>query len=482
MEAERQVFSLKQVVKSIQKTLNDRYASAYWIKAEIHKMNTYPSGHSFPELVYKENGKIEAQLSGAIWKQTMAKITRQFIEVTKEPLKEGSTVLLFGKIVFSETHGISINILDIDPSFTLGELQRERQETLDKLSKEGLLNANQRLNFPLLPKRIAVISAASSKGLSDFYQVLERDPNRYYFVSKLFQAYLQGDVAPKSILNQLDKIEKYQDQFDAVVIVRGGGGEVGMTCYNNFELCKRIAQFPIPILTGIGHSTNMTVAEMVAHENGITPTALAELFVKCFEDFERRVNDFGEDINSSVNRILERTKIDLNHLIEKVPSRVRGNLKEEEYKIAAFFASIKTEQKFILQSKKEHLDRLSSALIAESKSQLTDQKNSLNHTQYVLAKEGMKPIELANEKVREKRLTLERYLPRTMDRFNNQLAQIDKSILNLHPDQVLKRGYSISRLNGKVLDAVNQPKEGDKITTFTFNLELESEIKNIKDK
>jgi len=175
--SEKQIFTLFQVVKSIKKTLEDRYTQTYWVKAEMHKLNRYPSGHAFPELVQKEDDKILAQITGTIWKQNLDRINTQFINVVKEPLKEGTTLLLLVKITFSETFGLSLQILDINPSYSLGELQRQREETLKRLLKEGLLNLNQQLAFPLLPKRIAVISAKPSKGLSEFIQVLEGNEN-----------------------------------------------------------------------------------------------------------------------------------------------------------------------------------------------------------------------------------------------------------------------------------------------------------------
>ena len=189
MPSERHIFSLKQVVSSIRKTIEDRYAQTYWVKAEIYKFNRFPSGHAFPEIVQRENDKIVAQLSGTIWKQNYERINQQFIEVVKEPLKDGSNLLMQVKITFSELYGLSLQILDIDPSFSLGEVQKQREETLKRLQKEGILNLNQQLSFPLLPKRIAVISADSSKGLSDFMEVLNNKEEQYSFFTFLFNAY-----------------------------------------------------------------------------------------------------------------------------------------------------------------------------------------------------------------------------------------------------------------------------------------------------
>ena len=164
---------------------------------------------------------------------------------------------------------------------------------------------NQKLDFPLLPKRIALISADTSKGLSDFRKVIETNQWGYHFTTFLFQAYLQGDVAVQSIQEQLKRIEKVKEYFDVVVIVRGGGGEVGLSCYNNFELCKAIASFPLPVLTGIGHSTNLTVAEMIAYRNAITPTELGDFLIQTFHEFAVPVKDASKVIRTYAKNKLE---------------------------------------------------------------------------------------------------------------------------------------------------------------------------------
>lgn len=167
MQEEKQIFTLKQVVTSIKKTIAARFQQNYWVKAELHKLNRFPSGHAFPELVYHEDGQMVAQMRGVIWKNDFIRINKQFIEVVKEPFKEGLTLLLLVRVQYDEKFGIGLQILDIDPMFSLGELHKEKEETLKKLNKNGLLNKNHELPFPLLPKRLAIISADTSKGLSD---------------------------------------------------------------------------------------------------------------------------------------------------------------------------------------------------------------------------------------------------------------------------------------------------------------------------
>ncbi|MEN9941422.1 MAG: exodeoxyribonuclease large subunit [Bacteroidota bacterium] len=313
-----QIFSLKQVALSIEKTIASRYNQQYWVKAEIHKLNKYPSGHAFPELVEKEDGKIVAQLNGSIWKQHLQRIEKIFIDQVQEPLKDGIQVLMLVRVQFNPTFGLSLQIQDIDPAFTLGHLQKEKDITLKKLKAEGLLQTNQQLPYPLIAKRIAIISAATSKGLSDFYQVLDQNAFGYTFHTKLFEAYVQGDVAVASILEALQEIEKCQEQFDVVVLVRGGGAEVGLTCYNNYELCKGIATFPLPILTGIGHSTNLTVAELIAYASAITPTQLAEMLIAQFREFELRIERLSQGVVQHAQMQIQRNTDKINQVVQNL--------------------------------------------------------------------------------------------------------------------------------------------------------------------
>lgn len=313
-----QIFSLKQVALSIEKTIASRYHQNYWVKAEIHKLNKYPSGHAFPELVEKEEGKIVAQMNGSIWKQNLQRIEKIFVDQVQEPLKDGIQVLMLVKVSFNPTFGLSLQIQDIDPAFTLGQLQKEKDITLKKLKAEGLLQTNQLLPYPLIAKRIAIISAATSKGLSDFYQVLDQNTFGYTFHTKLYEAYVQGDIAVDSILAALQQIDKHKNQFDVVVIVRGGGAEVGLTCYNNYELCKAIATFPLPIITGIGHSTNLTVAELIAYSSAITPTQLAEMLIAQFRDFELRIERLSQAVVKNAQLQIQRNREKMSQVVQNL--------------------------------------------------------------------------------------------------------------------------------------------------------------------
>lgn len=320
----RRVFSLIDVCNSLHKTISARYGSAFWLRAEMHKLNYYPpSGHCFPELCQKADDHIVAEMRATLWSADYRRISARFEQTAGEALQEGTELLMQVTIQYEPKYGLSLHILDIDPVFTLGNLQRQRMACVARLKRENLWTAQQALPFPLLPKRVVVISAVSSKGYSDFMRVLESRPGRYVFSTDLYTALLQGDAAESSILKALQHIEQHKDHYDVVAIIRGGGGEVGLSGFDRYGLAAAVARFPLPVLTGIGHSTNLTVTEEVAYYNGITPTQVGEFLVESFAAYERALADMMQNIVYSTDSILRRHW----HFLERVGDTGRHALR-----------------------------------------------------------------------------------------------------------------------------------------------------------
>ena len=452
--SEKQIFTLRQVVSSIRKTLEERYQSEYWVKAEMHKLGRTPSGHCYPELVQKEEGKIVAEVRGTIWRHHFESINERFMKVVKEPLKEDTTLLMKVKVQFHEIYGLSLQITDIDPNYSLGELQRERAETLRKLQKEGLINANQQVDFPLLPKRIAIISAESSKGLSDFMKVIEQNDWGYRFFTMLFPAYLQGDQAAHSIIHQLERIRKVQHHFDLVVIVRGGGGEVGMSCYNNYELCRAIASFPMPILTGIGHSTNLTVAEMISYRNAITPTELGEFLIQAFHDFSVPIKDAVKSIRIHARQQLETEKMILKNTSRSFSHGTQKAIEKEHNHIRILGKDIRHASTAFTTKNKDLLRQFRQQVTGSSRLQLQQHRNEIDRLGRLL-ESGSKS---------------------TLETQKNKLERMAFSVKVMDPINVLERGYSITTINGRTVKPENPVSKGDRITTRTANFTIESEV------
>jgi len=455
-----QIFTLKQVLSSIKKTIEDRYTSTYWVKAEMHKLNLSKKGHCYPELLEKQDGRIVAEIRAIIWQTNFDRINKRFIQIVREPLKDDVTLLLLVKITYSETFGLSLNILDIDPNYSLGELQKERQETLKKLQQEGLINANQQLNFPTLPKRIAVISADSSKGLSDFMNVIEGNSWGYTFFTMLFPAQLQGDNASSSIRQQLDRINRVKEHFDIVVIVRGGGAEVGLSCYNDYQLCKSIASFSLPILTGIGHSTNLTVAEMVSFRNAITPTELGDFLIQAFHNFAVPVKDAVKRLRISAITISSGAKVILNNESKLFRSVSKQMLSENKQNVNSNIKELENNFKFFLLNHKVLIRRIEQATYQKAKLLLANEQNGIEILKSQLP--NFSKAKILSE--------------------NNKLDSFLQSIRLTNPINVLKRGYSITTFNGKTIGKNNKVKKGDIINIKTATFNVESEVNKVEDK
>jgi len=437
---DRTIFSLSEVAKSIQNTLSERYPTAFWVMAEMNKLNHYPqSGHCYPDLVEKAANKIIAEIRSTIWKDDYQRINDNFLNVLHEPLKNGINILFSAKISFHPVYGLSLRILDIDPSFSLGQLEKEKQETIEKIRKEGIYHSNKSLELALLPKRIAVISAQTSKGYSDFLNVIDGNTWGYQFFLMLFPAHLQGENAIESIINQLKRIEKVKHYFDAVAIIRGGGGDIGLTCYNNYELSKAIALFPIPVLSGIGHSTNETVTELVSFKNAITPTELADYLIQKFHNFAVPVQKAQESIIERCSRLIRDERL-------KVLNSVR------------YFKSVTISKQ--LKSKNEIQNELKSLLLQSTYFIQRKRERHINQN-VLLMEQGSRQVFSSNrQRIESVRSNFFNKAYLFINGEKKVIENIEKNIDLLNPVNVLNRGYSITTVNAKVLKTVNGMQEG----------------------
>jgi exodeoxyribonuclease VII large subunit len=452
---DKKVYSLLEVTRSIQKTLAERYTSIFWIKADMNKLNLYhQSGHCFPDLVEKKEGRLVAELKATLWRDDYNRINSSFLEVLKEPIKEGITILFSARIQFDPVYGLSLRITDIDPWYSLGELEKEKQLSINRLKQEGIFNQNRNLPFPLLPARIAIISAETSKGYADFMQILNGNHWDYRFFHMLFPAFLQGDKAAPSIINQLNRIKKIARHFDVVAIIRGGGGDVGLTCYNNYELARTIASYPMPVITGIGHSTNETVSEMVAWKNAITPTELADFLLQKFHDFTVPLHEAETSLIQKTKRLIMERKTALVHVAKYLRSVTRGTIT----------------------GRKNALDYVTKSLMQDSISSVLRQKSLLEQSRRQVSKSAIASIRWHEQSLvteQNKLLSNRRKFIREQER---SLLNIEKIITIMSPEQVLKRGYSITTINGNLLRHPHQVTEGDIIKTTLTDGEIISTV------
>lgn len=273
--------TLLQLTTMVSKVVKANFAVPYWVQAELSEVRATPAGHCYLELLEKEaqNNAPIARCRATIWARTWLALQMRFEQETGQPLVAGLKVLVCVTIEFHSAYGFSLNVLDVDPSYTMGDLQKRRREILLRLAAEGVLNDNKSLEMPFLLQRIAVISSASAAGYGDFSRQLTENPYGLYFSPELFAAIMQGEQTEQSVLAALDKILLRIDEFDLVIIIRGGGAVSDLTGFDTYLLAAAVAQFPLPILTGIGHERDDTVLDMVAHTRVKTPTAAAQFLI-----------------------------------------------------------------------------------------------------------------------------------------------------------------------------------------------------------
>lgn len=449
------IYTLSEIGRSLKSVIAKNYPSHYYVKAEIIKLNLYPkTGHCYPELAEKENGRVKAQMRAVIWATQFRQIEEKFRKITGETLKEGLSILALVTIEYHEQYGLALYIQDIEPSFTLGEMAKNRAETIERLKREGLFVANKGRVLPLVPKRVAVISVETSKGYSDFMITLQQNNWNYCFETELFPAVLQGEKAIVTITEQLANIALRVDDFDCVVIVRGGGGDVGLSCYDDYRLAAAVASFPLPVVSGIGHSTNITVTEMVSFESKITPTEVAYFLIQKFHDFAIRVEEFHDYIVNAAVEMLNRDKPLLNQASQLLQAYAQNIMARHKVAQENLSKSIHAYSRNIIAGHKTLQAGLGKELRLHASRLFEGERVQVGFLQKQL-------FALGNQEIKRK---------------NDDIALLAKQVELLHPDNVLKRGFSITYLDGKAVTDAAKLQKGQKMVTQFYSGEVESEV------
>ena len=406
----------------VRQTIEIGLPKSYWVEAEISELREN-GGHCYLELIEKDkryNTPI-AKASARCWRQTWGMVKPYFENTTGQQLKAGMKVLIEVYAQFHEAYGFSWIISDIDPNYTLGDMARKRQEIIKRLKEEGVFDLNKQLDLPLFSQRIAVISSKSAAGYGDFANQLYGNQYGYYFEAELFAATMQGEDVERSIIKALNAINDRCDDFDCVVIIRGGGATSDMSGFDALELAENVANFPLPIITGIGHDRDECILDMVSHTRVKTPTAAAALLIDNLHTAERRIDDARQRIANLTSRKMEVEKLRLSRLAERLP---------------ALFGSVKDKQEARLDILQERLFRLAEI-------RLSNCENFVGQLE--------KKISLTAEHL----LMVEKH----------RLELLEGRAQNLDPQLLLRRGYSITLVGGKALRDPSQVKQGDKIET-----------------
>ena len=400
---------------------NDAQLRSQWVIAETSDLRLNRSGHCYTELIEKDDqGTTIAKVGAAIWASNYGNLYHKFLKATGQVLTTGMKVLVNVTATFHRLYGIKVIINDIDPSYTMGDMERQRQEIINRLKEAGVFEMNKQLPWPDVPQRVAIVSAAGAAGYGDFMNQLGHNPYGLQFYTCLFPAVMQGAQTVPTVLAALDRINRHIDLFDCVVIIRGGGATSELNSFDNFELANEVAQFPIPVIVGIGHERDVTVLDYVAAMSVKTPTAAAEWLI------QRGTNALAH----------------LDELQDAVVNAVRDTVAEAREHLAYFTSLIPAVARGIIDTNRIKLD---------------------NYTRNI-------PF-AANNLIANQQTRLERALERMADavktamhREQQRLQALDEKATLLSPVNTLQRGYALVRKDGKCATAADQLHPGDQVT------------------
>ena len=424
------LFELNNLVREV---ISSTLSEEYWVEAELSEVHEV-RGHCYMELIQKElfSNTPVAKASAKCWKNKWSLLREKFEKVTREGLKPGMKVLLKVYADFHEAYGFAWIVTDINPEFTMGDMARKRQEIIDTLKREGIFELQKELVLPQFAQRIAVISSENAAGYGDFCHQLADNPQQLKFYTRLFPAVMQGEGVEESVIGALNSINENIEKFDAVVIIRGGGATSDLSGFDTLRLAENVANFPIPIITGIGHDRDESIVDMVAHTKVKTPTAAAALLIDHLNYVLERLLDAQAELIAAVRHRSELEQARIVRMSEKIPM---------------LFSLVKTRQE---QRIERHLANITAAL---------NDKLSHEHHRLSLIEKQIGPT-----------------LLQQMTRENYRLQLLQQRLEALNPQRLLQRGYSITLCKGKVVRDARQLKAGDEIETKLANGKITSII------
>lgn len=410
----------------VRQTLELTMPDEYWVEAELAEAREW-NGHCYMELIQKEerSNTPVARASAKCWRSSWALIRPAFERTTGQKLHAGMKVLMKVFAQFHESYGFSWIVTDIDATYTMGDMARRRQEIINQLKAEGVFDLQRDLHLPMFCQRIAVISSASAAGYGDFCRQLQDNDYGFAFQAELFAAVMQGEQVEQSVINALNQIFDRRDDFDCVVIIRGGGSTSDLSGFDTLALAENVANFPLPIVTGIGHERDESVIDMVAHTRVKTPTAAAAFLVGHLAEVDGRISDAQEAIVNMVKRRLTVEKMRLEHWAEHIP---------------VLFSVVRTRQE-------ARLDALFRQATTAARQRMSSQAAFLEM----------------------KSLRLKTLIERKVDNESHRLQLLAQRMEAQNPERMLRRGYSITKYNGRALKDVSTLKQGAEIETRLAN-------------
>lgn len=431
--------TLREFNNRIKRLLNNPAVCNCWICADLSDVNVR-GGHCYLELLEKDErtGATVAKMRGIIWANRFAYLRQKFLQVTGQDLRSGMKVMLEVSVNYHEQYGISLIITDIDPSYTLGDMERLRREILARLKADGIIDMNKQLEFPVVPQRIAIVSAAGAAGYGDFMNQLHHNAYGLQFYTCLFPAVMQGKETVASVTAALDRINSHIDLFDCVVIIRGGGSTSDLNSFDDYNLAANVAQFPLPVVVGIGHERDVTILDYVACRRVKTPTAAAELLIGCGVEALARIDELRETIVSIAREYITEAQLQMQYLTSTIPL-VAGNIVERN-------------------------------------------RTRLQHIMQIVPLTAQSRIAQGNERLQFFLKQMQQASAQTIMREKMRLTAIYEKVHILSPQNTLRRGYSLTTVNGHAVTDASQLAAGDTITTHLANGTVTSTINKLSQK
>lgn len=433
--SEQRHITLLELQHLIKERLDSGFALPMWVVCEISELKRNYSGHCYLELVEKggDNGVPRAKASAVIWRTTYASLSSYFSSATGSDLQVGMKVLLKVSVTFHELYGLSLQITDIDPMYTLGDMERERQLTIEKLQKEGVYDMNREHEIPPIIQRLAIVSSRNAAGFQDFYNELNSSP--YSFEITLFDAYMQGAGAEESIIDALGRIANDMELYDAVIVIRGGGSQSDLACFNSYRLCSHLAQFPLPIVTGIGHDKDQSVADLVAAISLKTPTAVAGYLIDLMADFESYIDQLQGDMVQLAVGVLDNR---------------RRHLEQQGYLLA----------------------RMSSDMTRSMELRLQQLISSIDHTSQRL-------VSTKTERLARLDAEIKNRVDSIVKVQRGRLAMAEAMVANRRPERILALGFSIVRAHGAAVKSSSEVNVGEQVSITLGSGEIKANITDI---
>ena len=456
MSEEVKTYTLSELQHEIKESISEQFPFAVWIVAEINTLTRHKSGHCYMELVQKSktSNSIIAQARATVWANKFSFISAYFESETDSELAAGMNVMLQVTITYHEVYGLSLNVIGINPTYTIGDMERAKKEIIARLINEGVFDMNKTQSFPAVVQNIAVISSSTAAGYGDFVNHLETNTYGYHINITLFEAAMQGEQTETSVLDALNRIGEEYENYDAVAIIRGGGSKNDLSWFDNYNIAYMVTQFPLPVISGIGHERDESIVDMVAHTRMKTPTAVANFIIDYNAQFEEQVDSTSSEIFDIAKDFLMNSEMYLNNMTMSI-MKIRTLLSKHTERCDRIMSEIRTGLNVRMKEEEMKLNMIGNKLETSPKRLISEQESHLNGIKELISRTTKHRIEKANEKLSflEHRLTLN------------------------DPRTILKRGYSITRINGKVVTNDLETNDGDIMETLLYDGKVTSVVK-----